>query len=125
MKNRNALGGILGQKCPRCRQSSLFSGGAYQKGFTEMNDKCSFCDLLFKSEPGFYDGAMYVSYALQVAVFVTVLVAYLVLYPEASIWMKMGSLIMLILFLFPLIFRLSRTMWIYIFVKHDREFLKQ
>jgi hypothetical protein len=35
-----------------------------------MPDYCSVCGLKFNPEPGFYTGAMYVSYGLSVSLFI-------------------------------------------------------
>ena len=115
------LTSILGQKCPKCREGHLFSHAPYNiKKFTEMNEKCSYCGQKFRFEPSFYDGAMYVSYALQVALFVTVLVAFQIVYPQARVMARFSTVASLAILLIPMIYRLSRTIWIHFFVKYDR-----
>ena len=86
---------------------------------TDMPDKCPHCGQAFHLEPSFYYGALYVSYGLQVALFTTVSIAIAVLFPEApTLWYLMGVTTVAI-FLFPFIIRLSRSIWIHIFVKYD------
>ena len=65
----------------------------------EKNVTC--CDLKYSREPGFYFGAMFVSYALGVALFVTIWVATAVLYPEYSSELLLGIIIGAILILGP------------------------
>ena len=77
----------------------------------------------FGREPGFYFGAAYVSYALTVALWVALLVALLSF--DAWGWIEFGmfthpgtyllSGIALLLILLPVIYRLSRSIWIAMF----------
>lgn len=118
-KKPSLLYSIFKQKCPRCRQGDLFVSHAYDlPRFTKMHEKCPNCGLRYELEPSFFYGAMYVSYAFQIAVFVAVFVAIQVLYPEADTWVYILGVVGSILLLFPLIIRLSRTIWIHIFVKY-------
>jgi hypothetical protein len=86
-----------------------------------MPNKCAHCQLDFEREPGYYYGAMYVSYALNVALFVSVWVASLVLLPnDASVWWTIGTIAFLSVALFPIIFRTSRIIWINFFVSYKK-----
>ena len=116
------LGVILTGKCPRCHEGNLYQAqNPYTIGkMTAMNEHCSNCGLKFEKEPGYFYGAMYISYALNIALFVTALVGYLLFFSE-----KIESLPYMLLylgvtiFLFPVIFRLSRSIWINIMVKYQ------
>ena len=68
---------ILGQKCPRCQEGPLFiNKNPYKlKNWDKMHSDCPVCELHYEREPGFFQGAMYVSYALGVALSVAVLIA--------------------------------------------------
>ncbi len=110
---------IFHQKCPRCRQGDLFVSSAYDlPRFLKMYEKCDHCGLRYELEPSFFYGAMYVSYAFQIALFVAVFVAIQVLYPQADTWVYIVGVIGGVLLLFPVIIRYSRTIWIHIFVKY-------
>lgn len=111
---------IIHQKCPRCHEGDMFSNPAYSTKFMRMNKTCAQCGLDFIHEPSFYFGAMYFSYAIQVAVFVFV---YFVLRytfnPDTwtyVIWMIAGACIIL-----PVNYRLSRVMWISLFIPYQRK----
>ncbi len=84
-----------------------------------MPERCHSCGQKFEPEPGFYYGAMYVGYALSVAYLVTLYVAASVLFGEFSLlWyfiVAIGSLFLLT----PVVFRLSRSVWINFFVHYD------
>jgi uncharacterized protein (DUF983 family) len=54
------LRGLFLQRCPRCLRGKVFSGIA------TMNERCPVCDLQFEREPGYFMGAMYISYALSI-----------------------------------------------------------
>ncbi len=124
----NKLGKIIQFKCPKCYEGELFvSKSSYKKGMAEMNENCPKCGEDFKREPGFYFGAAYVSYGITIAMWVALYVAMTVfdllgwisfsfadnaiLFIVLGILMLVGSV--------PLVYRLSRSMYIHMFVKFD------
>jgi hypothetical protein len=70
------------------------------------------------SEPSFFDGAMYISYAMQVALIITIFVA-LNIFGIAELWLIITLCVSLSLLMIPLTFRLSRSAYINLFVKYD------
>lgn len=52
--------------CPRCRAGRIFSG------WLRMNEECPTCHLRFGREPGYFTGAMYVSYTLAVPILIVI-----------------------------------------------------
>lgn len=83
-----------------------------------MHDACPNCGQPYEIEPNFYYGAMYASYALAVAVFVAVLVI-LTLFGRNEIDILLISYFVTMIVLSPVLFRLSRSLWIHFFVKYD------
>lgn len=75
--------------------------------------------MKFEPETGFYFGAMFVSYGIGVALFVTVWVTMGALWPNASAGAIIGSILIALLMSFPVTFRLSRLIWINIFTKYE------
>ena len=70
---------VLNSKCPRCRRGKIFSGTLYGFNLQRTNETCSHCHMRFEIEPGFFYGAMYVSYAFVVAEMLNVgLLTYLI-----------------------------------------------
>ncbi len=61
------VGDILRQRCPRCRVGSIFRYSIF-RGFPKMHERCPVCDLKFDREPGYFLGAMYVSYGLGIVI---------------------------------------------------------
>lgn len=121
MKKRTLIESIIQLRCPRCRQGKLFSHKAYNlKHFNKMHEKCSCCGKHYMLEPSFFEGAMYVSYAIQVAIFITVFTAVSILAPERPpIILYIAPTISAVVLLAPVTFRLSRSVWIHFFVKYD------
>ena len=117
------LGSVLGQHCPRCRQGKLYSqSNPYNfNRMAEMPEACSHCGQKFQIEPSFYFGAMYASYGLAVAVSVAVIVL-LFLFGLGSLENILIAVPLVLLLLTPVLFRLSRSIWIHIFVKYDPKF---
>jgi uncharacterized protein (DUF983 family) len=123
----NYLLSVLTNKCPRCREGYLFKGtNAYDlKNVVEMNEECPVCKQPTEIEPGFYYGTSYVSYALAVAFLVAFFVAWYVLIgfsiDDNRLFWCLGSSIVGIVLLQPLLMRLSRSMWLSWFVKFDAD----
>lgn len=85
-----------------------------------MPEHCVHCGLRYEQEPSFFSGAMYVSYALQVALFTTVYVALRVLFdPKMEVYMVVTILSAIVLL--PVTLRLSRAIYINFFIGyHDQ-----
>ena len=84
-----------------------------------MYKSCSCCGQSFEPEPGYYYGAMYVSFAFNVAIF---LVALFLLYQftdEVTMAMMIGVVTVVVVGFLPIIFRLSRSLWINIFIRYE------
>lgn len=121
MKKGTKLYSIFKNKCPRCQEGDFFeSKNPYDlKRFSKMHETCSVCDQKFEPEIGFYFGAMYVSYAIGVAVFVSIWVAIIVLSPGMHPAGIFGFVVLGLFLMFPISFRISRRIWINIFVKYE------
>jgi uncharacterized C2H2 Zn-finger protein len=121
---------ILTFSCPRCHEGNLFiTSKAYSKKMAEMNSRCPKCNENFSREPGFYYGAAYVSYGLAIALWVSLWVALSVfdaigliefaIFENTTLFLGLG--IGLSIILIPVLYRLSRAIWINLFVKYDPE----
>lgn len=83
-----------------------------------MNSKCPHCEASFEPEPGFYFGAMFVSYAINVTLFIaTWLILYLLLDPLD--WVYISAIVAVTLLFLPITFRYSRLLWLYWFGGHS------
>lgn len=105
---------IAGAKCPKCREGNIFpvSPFSYRK-LTVIHSRCTVCDASLVPEPGFYDGAMYISYAFSVALMVISLVAINVLVAKPELWMYLSTVVGLTLVLMPAMLRYSKALYLY------------
>lgn len=115
MQKVSKASAIINGKCPRCRKGDIFKHSAYSiSGFQKMNSHCPVCNLHFEREPGFFFGAMYISYAFSVAIFVSVGVA-LSTIGDFSLEVYLLAIISVVLLLLPLLFRYSRILFLHLF----------
>lgn len=114
------LKSTIAVKCPRCRQGKMFPDGTlyHARKFGKMNEKCACCNLSFEPEPGYYYGAMFISYAFNAAYFFSMWIL-LSLFGEFGTVQFTISLVVVALALFPMTFRWSRVLWLNIFVRYD------
>ena len=123
--NGNYLWTVLNNKCPHCREGNIFKdkGSFHLKTFMKMYDNCPVCGQKTELEEGFYYGTGYVSYALAVAFSASTFVAWWVLVgmsvDDNRVFWWLGTNAFLMLILQPYFMRLSRTIWLSIFVKFD------
>ncbi|MBB6610632.1 DUF983 domain-containing protein [Pontibacter sp. Tf4] len=118
-KNNSLLYGIAAARCPRCREGEMFPGALYSTNFGKMHTACPCCGQWYEPEPGFYYGAMYVSFAINVAIFLISLVILSFFVEELTMAMMIGVVAAVVLGLLPVIYRLSRVLWIYMFVRYE------
>ncbi len=126
MKKGTKLYSILKHKCPRCHEGDLFLKRGEKNynivGYTP--DKCKVCGQSFVLEPGFYYGAMYLSYMLSVAVALPQFVLYYVGF-DISFRMSLLLIVLAQIILTPFLYRTSRALWINIFVSYNPDFEKK
>ncbi|MDX2174584.1 MAG: DUF983 domain-containing protein [Bacteroidota bacterium] len=116
----------VANKCPRCHQGKVFENNnpySFKNGI-KMNESCSECHLKYEKEPGFFYGALYVSYAFSSGIFIT-------LYLLDAIWIHMDTALLLTLIItaiigfYPIVLRWGRTMWLNFFVRYDKKYSKK
>ncbi len=113
MTSKSRLSSILGAKCPQCREGKLFSVSVVSfKKLSDVNKKCSICEANFQSEPDFFYGAMYISYAFSVALVITVLTAINVLFAKPELWMYLTTMVIGNIVLMPLMLRYSKVIYL-------------
>lgn len=119
---KNIAYSVLWNKCPKCHGGNVFKyNNPYDLShFSEMNEKCSCCSEQFEKEPGYFYGAMYVSYALMSGWFmITWAIDSFLVHSET--WQYLTFFIPTILLFMPLTFRISRLIWLNFFVRFDPE----
>jgi uncharacterized protein (DUF983 family) len=98
---------MLGQRCPRCRKGPLF------KTLIKMHEQCPVCGLVHERDPGYFIGAMYFSYGLGVLILVPLFFFLQWLLPNWPILVVPAVAMLLYLPFVPIVYRYSRTLWIY------------
>lgn len=113
------LGPIVKSKCPNCEKGPVFASGGNilkLKG-PQMNETCPECQYKFEREPGYFFGAMFISYGLTIAQAMAVYFVIWTIGVDLSVDMIMLIItLVLVVLLFPN-FRASRVIWMYIFTK--------
>lgn len=126
MPEKSKFSAIIEGKCPRCRKGDMFQYGPFNyPKFTKTNADCAYCGLHYEIEPGFfYGGAMYVSYAFSVALFITVFVALNVLFDKPPLHWYLIVIVVSNVLLAPLMFRYSRVLFLHVFggIKYDQKY---
>lgn len=123
MNKKSKLYSILRNKCPRCHEGQFFEvNNPYNLAkFSKMPTHCPVCDQKYEPETGFYFGAMYVSYALGVAIFVTVWIATAVIFPQMGPFGTIACVLGALVLLWPVSFRTARLIWINLFIKYKSQ----
>ncbi|MEX1188976.1 MAG: DUF983 domain-containing protein [Bacteroidia bacterium] len=117
---KSKLYSILNGKCPRCHTGDLFyNKNPYKlENWDKMHESCLTCSLHYEREPGFFQGAMYVSYALGVALSVSVVILNFLVGFNVIYFFISNTFAIIIMA--PLLFRWARGIYLNIFVKYDQ-----
>ncbi len=126
LQKGSKLYSIVTGSCPRCHSENMYeNSNPYNLAkVLKMHEKCSNCDLKYQIEPSFFYGAMYVSYAINVALGVAAFVTSFVIF-KASIINAFISIICTLVFLYPVVLRISRNLYINMFVSYDKTLTKK
>ncbi|RIV27607.1 DUF983 domain-containing protein [Fibrisoma montanum] len=114
MGNDSKLQAALNGLCPRCRQGKIFEKPFYSlTGFDKMYEFCPHCGLRYEVEPGYFYGAMFVSYAISagVALVIGFMLFYLANDPDGWLYVAVVAPVMVIIA--PINFRISRVIWLH------------
>jgi len=111
---------VLTCTCPRCHEGPIFYNSNPYKlsNWDKMHVNCEVCGLKFEREPGFFQGAMYVSYAFGVALSVSVLILYYIIAGWNPFGYFIANAAALVVFA-PFLFRYSRSVYMNFFTKYD------
>lgn len=120
-KAGSKLYSVLYFKCPSCHKGDLFvNQNPYSfKNFFDMPKVCSNCGLHYEKEPGFFYGAMFVSYGLSIVLagftwFFLTLAGF-------DFWSVIWTVIPVLIVAIPLTFKLSRVIWLNLFHHYNKE----
>lgn len=108
-------------KCARCHEGDLFENNSLLSWnkFSQMKDHCLVCHQVYEPEPGYYYGAMFVSYGLTTGPTLAIVALMMLFSDEITVLMFVGALLLALLLFLPAIFKLSRAIWINIFISYS------
>lgn len=120
MKKGTKLYSILKFKCPYCHEGDFFvHPNPYRlKSVGDVRTECNKCGRSYQKEPGFFQGAMYVSYGMGVALFIGTFTLAWLIDPEASAFFYAAVVVISNLVLAPLLFALSKIVYANIFMHY-------
>jgi Ca2+-dependent lipid-binding protein, contains C2 domain len=126
LKKGSKLYSILTGTCPKCQNESMYvDKNPYNLSrIFQMHERCSHCEQKYKIEPSFFYGAMYVSYGVGIAFGVA---AFIISYIFLGTNLKIAfiAIITTLVAFMPVIMRLSRNIWINMFVDYDKHWNKK
>lgn len=109
-------------KCPQCQEGQFFESGPYDlKNAGNVLEHCPSCGLKYSREPGFFYGAMYVAYALGVALFVTLWVSMSLFIGDVNTWIQIGVIVSISILTTPYNYALSKIIWINLFYSYKKD----
>ncbi len=120
--NPSVFYSVFAMKCPRCHTGNLYETPtfSFKKSFT-MYEICPHCKQKYVLEPGFYYGSMFISYLVTAFImFSTFAIAKFGINLDITTAFITCTLIIAALFIW--IFRISRSIWIHLFVKYDKRY---
>jgi len=121
-KKGSKLNSILNGNCPRCQSESMYINKNPFNILTaaKMHEKCSHCGQHYMIEPGFFYGAMYVSYAVGIAFgFAAFVISYWFI--GTSLLNAFFAIVGTLVVFYGVIMRISRNIWINIFVSYEED----
>ena len=105
---------LLKGKCPKCHIGKVFTHPFYNiNNYSQVHKNCPYCGVKFETEPGFFWGAMYFSYALNVGVSIVTGFTLFFLFDDPDLWIYISVIVPLILILTPPMMRFSRLLMMY------------
>ncbi len=119
MQKGQKLFGIIHQRCPACHEGPLFEEAGYFdfRKMGKTHDACPHCGQDYRIEPGFYWGALYIAYGLSVFVSLFFFLLFFLLF-GLSLNTSFLLLIVADLMLTPFLYKLSKTLWLHVFVSY-------
>jgi uncharacterized protein (DUF983 family) len=107
---------VLTCKCPNCEDGKIFNklGNLLLFRAPKMNSICKVCNFKFEKEPGFFFGSMFVSYALVAAEMIACVVLFKLIFDFSYVNVLVLTIVTAVL-LSTINFRISRSIWIYMF----------
>ncbi|EGV43510.1 DUF983 domain-containing protein [Bizionia argentinensis JUB59] len=122
IKKGTKLYSIFTGACPKCHEESMYvnKNPYILKDVQKMHENCKHCGFKFYIEPSFFYGSMYVSYGVGIAFAVAAFVISF-LFLGSNLMTAFIAIIGTLVVFSPIIMRISRNIWINMFVNYDEE----
>ena len=113
---RSAGLALLALRCPRCHRGPLFERSALSlRHFDDMPVACPVCQQHYEPEPGFYIGAMYISFVFSTGIVLVMGVLLYYLFGNPDTWVYVVGVAAVSVLFAPLSFRYARALMLYAF----------
>lgn len=109
---------ILTYTCPNCRKFKMYKVPFMMSKPVEMHDSCEVCGQKFEPEPGFYYGAMFISYIISGFLFVGIALTMVFAFGW-TFNAAMGLVLIIAILTFFKLMRISRSLWIHFIVPYN------
>ncbi len=107
-------------KCPKCRKGDLFIKPFNWKKPLNMPSNCEVCNQNFMPEPGFYYGAMFMSYIATGFLYLGI-VGTLIMLLDFTVNQAFLALLVFVALTYFTTARLARSFWIHFMVSYKEE----
>jgi uncharacterized protein (DUF983 family) len=127
MADSSKLSAMIHARCPQCHEGRLFKYRWWNLfNFAQMHQNCPHCDLRYEIEPGFFYGAMYISYAFSVGI---MLIGGIIVFNFFNDPPAMGYVVPITTFslvMVPFNFRTARVIFIHLFsgITYEQDSIK-
>jgi hypothetical protein len=86
-----------------------------------MKKSCDYCQELYEKEPGYFFGAMFVSYAMTS-------LAFFIVFMMDLLWFHLGLTLLYfllpsVILISPVTFQWSRLIWLNFFIRYDKKLI--
>ncbi|MDA0774457.1 MAG: DUF983 domain-containing protein [Bacteroidetes bacterium] len=118
----NRLNSILPIRCPHCHKGKFLVHPLSQIfKITRVREQCDHCGVVFKIEPSFYYGSMYIAYALGVAIMGIVSILYWMLAPNFSVLACFTWVVFSLIATSPFLNGYAKIIWANFFIAYEPE----
>lgn len=116
---KNKITVLFNYKCPQCHEGDMFVKPFKINDPLNMNVRCKVCNLDFEQEPGFYFGAMFISYIITITMMLGI-AGILIIGFKLSENLSMLLILLVSALLFFKILRGARAIWLGTNIKYDK-----
>jgi uncharacterized protein (DUF983 family) len=97
---------IIQQRCPVCMQGKIFAR------LLRMHPTCPVCQVAYEREEGYFMMSVFIGYVLNL--FILVPIVLILLLNDVPLSWYAAGLALFLLFVYPLVFRYARVIWLHL-----------